>query len=96
MMIVKSTLTKRMMLALTKATHKPFGVKQSVAIKCREKWKNSIYLKPELLNGFAASLYRLRPITLHIRFYVHIDWIFFLFRFAIRACCILNLRAMGN
>lgn len=64
--------------------------KQIVPIKCREKWKNSVYLK---LNAPCRVIISPRPITLHIRLYVHIDWIF---RFQLVAYCILNLRAMGN
>lgn len=87
-------------------------LKQIVTIKCREKWKNSIYLKSKCL--MACRVIISRSVRLHYNFIfmciligfrfvfhsvTHSPAHFFtrsarLFHFAIRACCILNLRAM--
>lgn len=49
--------------------------KQIVLIKCREKWKNSIYLKPSAQWLLPRHYIAPSDYITH-SFYVHIDWIF--------------------
>ena len=95
----------RMMLALKRST-KSFDrfdvwccfaikLKQIVPIKCREKWKNSIYSKLWVLNGLPRHY--IASVRLHYDFILCTYWLDFRFdefHFKLELCCTLNLRAM--